>query len=179
MDTELNQLMQRIHQLRDEDLWNMVTVDSYHYRPEALVYAKAEIERRGISDQRTEITTIPMPLQSMANLGNRLVSAICARVFHLGLLSSFFVFGWANYDSYSHMYEGSCSDCFVYFGYPFELYEAGGFIGGQGILWLGLLADVSIALTTGICFGWILNLLFHRVITTLKVARQSRAYPSL
>jgi hypothetical protein len=119
-------------------------------------------------------TTTPMPLQAIANWGNRIMSAIRCQAFWLGLLSSFLVFGWANYNSYTKMYEGSCDDCFVYFGFPFDLYQGGGYAGGQGMLWLGLMANISIALLTGICFGWLLKLFLQRGTAT-RAATKNQA----
>jgi hypothetical protein len=84
------------------------------------------------TERQVDKMTTPMPLHAIANRGNSIMSAICYQAFWLSLLGSLLVLSWANYDSYTNMYEGSCDDCFVYFGTPFDLYQAGGFAGGKG-----------------------------------------------
>jgi hypothetical protein len=39
----------------------------------------------------------------------------------------------------------SCSDCFFPFGRPFTLFTEGGFAGGGGFVWTGLVADAALA----------------------------------
>lgn len=64
MANELEQLMGRISELPNEDLLRMVNVDFIQYRTEALAYAKAEIERRGLSFNQTDINgTDPLEYQ--------------------------------------------------------------------------------------------------------------------
>jgi hypothetical protein len=46
---DLTELRQRIHGLSDEELWQMVSVDSAQYRQAALDYAKSEIRERGLT----------------------------------------------------------------------------------------------------------------------------------
>jgi hypothetical protein len=38
----------------------------------------------------------------------------------------------------------SCADCFFPYGVPFTLFRGGGFAGGGGIVWLGLVADAAL-----------------------------------
>src|ERR1051325_3073087 len=52
MIDELTELRQRIHNLSDGELWQMVNVDSAQYRRVALDYAKSEIKERGLSLDR-------------------------------------------------------------------------------------------------------------------------------
>ena len=59
MNEEALELQKKITQLSDEQLLEMVTVESGNYRQEALDYAKGELTSRGIdfeptSDSRTE-----------------------------------------------------------------------------------------------------------------------------
>ena len=35
-----------------------------------------------------------------------------------------------------------CWDCFAHYGFPFAYYNMGGFVGGAGIIWPGLLGDL-------------------------------------
>ncbi len=62
----------------------------------------------------------------------------------------------ANYYSYLRM-GGSCDDCFVSFGFPFPLWEEGGFVTVKYILWSGLIADLYLALSAGFLLGWVLK----------------------
>jgi hypothetical protein len=160
MDTELLELMKRISQLRDDELWTMVHVNSAQYRLEALTYARAEISRRGISPDQIAPIRTPIPFKSITTLRNRLVSSIRARTFLIGCLSGSFIFAWANYHSYAHMYKVGLDDFFVYCGFPFDLYRGGGFGGESNVLWPGLVADAAIAALAGLCVGCLFKLLF-------------------
>ena len=63
------------------------------------------------------------------------------------------VFIAANVYSYYRMpAESSMADGFVSFGWPFELYLEGGFVGTQTIIWTGLIGNIAVAL----CVIWIL-----------------------
>ena len=73
-------------------------------------------------------------------------------------------FVWTNVNSYNQMYRDTCYDCFVYFGFPFYLYQTGGFAGPTLILWDGLIANAGIAVCLCICSGWILSRLLKRVL---------------
>ena len=162
MDIELRDLMDRISELRDDELWTIVHGDSAHYRREALTYAKAEINRRGISSDQVETIRTSTPLESIARLRTRLVRAIRNRAFLIGFLSSSLLFAWANYHSYVHMYPVGLYDVLVYYGFPFDLYQTGGFGGPTMVLWPGFIADTAIAALTGVCVGWVFKLLLQR-----------------
>lgn len=47
----------------------------------------------------------------------------------------------------------TCADCFFPHGVPFHLYHEGGFVGGDAIMWGGLLADVVIVMVTAALVG--------------------------
>ena len=71
------QLMQRVSQLQDEDLLRMVFIDSAQYKQEALTYAKAEIERRGVSSKADIIENPPSTASlALAALGRSIWLAI-------------------------------------------------------------------------------------------------------
>jgi hypothetical protein len=73
------------------------------------------------------------------------------------LISSLAVFSLliaANYYSYLRMGYGFCDDCFITFGFPFELWGEGGFVTVRTILWSGLIANISIAVWASLLLGW-------------------------
>jgi hypothetical protein len=74
----------------------------------------------------------------------------------------FLLFIAANYYSYIRMGYGFCDDCFITFGFPFELWGEGGFVTVRRILWSGLIANVSIAVFASILLGWALNKILSR-----------------
>jgi hypothetical protein len=48
------------------------------------------------------------------------------------------------------------------FGFPFDLYQTGGFAGPTGILWGGVISDVAIAILVSTIAGWLLRALISR-----------------
>jgi len=149
----------------NEDLLKMVYLDSDQYRPEALTYAKAEIRKRGITFDRTDlnIAGASMPTLPLAAFGRSLWRARRVLAFALGFAGSLAWFAWLNFDSYRNMYKAHCDDCFVFFGFPFDLYQTGGFAGPTTFLWGGLTADVAIATIGSAGVGWLLNILISRL----------------
>jgi hypothetical protein len=95
-------------------------------------------------------------------LGYRLLATIRRRAFAVGFLIVLLFFVIANIYSYINMPEesGSITHGFVECGYPLELYKYGGYIGTGYILWDGLVADVLIAVLTGVLIGVTFKLLF-------------------
>ncbi len=148
MITESQKLIETISDLRDEDLLRMVYLESDQYRPGALTFAKAEIRQRGIaSEQNAQISVGgPRPDLWLAAFGERIWNSRRTIAFSLGFLASLFWFAKANFDSYQKMYKVNCNDCYVFFGYPFYLYQTGGFAGPTRYLWGGLITDVAIAM---------------------------------
>jgi len=164
MNNELPQLMNRISELGNEDILRMVYIDFAHYRPEAIVYAKAEIDRRGLSlDELDSIRTLGIAHTGrLALVSYRLLATIRRRAFAVGFLIVLLFFVNANIYSYINMPEesGSITHGYVECGFPLELYMYGGYIGTEYILWDGLIADVLIAVITGILIGVTCKLLF-------------------
>src|SRR5262245_60961727 len=148
MITESQKLIDTISNLRDEDLLRMVYLESEQYRPEALTYAKAEIRQRGITTEQIAHVSVggPRPDLWLAAFGERIWKSRRTIALSLGFLGSLFWFAKANFDSYQKMYKVNCNDCYVFFGYPFYLYQTGGFAGPTRYLLGGLITDVAIAI---------------------------------
>lgn len=68
-----------------------------------------------------------------------------------GFLFGILLFAASNLYSYYMMpEESSMADGFVSFGVPFEVYSYGGFYGHSVILWEGIVANIFIALGSGV-----------------------------
>ena len=157
-EIDLEALVQRVSCLQDDELWTLVHVDSAHYRPEALVYAKAEMNRRGVSSRPSRPPQPARRLVSILGFCSALVSVARRNAFRLGFLVSLVLFLWTNHNSYTHRYYGNCDDCFADWGYPFPMYETGGFAGLTTVLWPGFIANTVIAACAGVCLGLALSL---------------------
>jgi hypothetical protein len=156
MNNELQELMQRISKLCDEDLLSIVYIDSLQYRPEAIAYAKAEIERRGIAtDQVNPIhVSTPASKENLAALGYKVLTSIRRNAFTVGFFAVLLFFVGANVYSYMVMpNEPRLADGFEQYGFPFNLYMYGGLAGMSNILWEGLIANLLIAMGVGISMG--------------------------
>jgi hypothetical protein len=164
MTSERERLIETVSAMRDEDLLKMVYLESDQYRPEALTYAKAEIRQRGITFNLTDIINDrdSTPALHLDAFGLTLWRARRFAAFGFGFVSSLAWFAWVNFDSYSNMYKAHCYDCFVYFGFPFDLYQTGGFAGPTKLLWGGLIADVAIAMIVSAIVGLLLKIIVSR-----------------
>jgi hypothetical protein len=152
-------LVETISAMRDEELLRVVYLDSDQYRPEALTYAKAEIRHRGISFEEASLSSARRLMASLPleTLGRPIWKSRGLLAFGLGVMSGLSFFAWANLDSYTHMFREACYDCPVYFGYPFYLYQTGGFAGPTFLLWGGLIGDVAIAIGVSSTVGWLMK----------------------
>jgi hypothetical protein len=56
----------------------------------------------------------------------------------------------------------TCDDCFIKFGFPFWMWEEGGYVGITRVLWAGVVANLSIAVWAGIVLGWASSKLLSR-----------------
>jgi hypothetical protein len=171
MNTDHQELMERVSQLREEDLLRIVYGDPSHNRPEAIAYAKAEMKLRGLSlddleRRKPDDTRVLLPLEAVSR---KIRNVMWANLFGIGFVIGLIPFIWMNIDSYNQMYTSSCSDCFVYFGYPFYLYQTGGFVGPTLILWDGLIGNAAIAISTSFCTAWIVNRVLNRVAARYRV----------
>jgi hypothetical protein len=160
MNTESQKLIETVSNMRDEDLLQMVHLDSVQYLPEALTYAKAEISKRGISFNQTDLinSISSIPDLPFAAFGRSLWKARRLITFGVSFGSSLACFAWANFDSY----RSSCEDCAIFFGFPFNLYQAGGFGGPTTILWGGLIADIAISILVSAVVGWLLKTILSK-----------------
>jgi hypothetical protein len=80
-----------------------------------------------------------------------------SKAYLIASVAVFILFIAANYYSSIRMGYGFCDDCFITFGFPFELWREGGFVGGRTVLWSGLIANISIAVWASILLGWSLK----------------------
>ena len=173
MNASLHKLMQRISEMRDDELLVMVHSDPSQYRLEALAYAKAEINRRGLAcGGPTNAGKPPMPLASITAFCNRLGQAIRDGAFHLGFVITLVVFRWLDYRTSLNV-NTSCDDCFTYSGFPFNRQMSGGFAGVSIILWPGFIGDVAIAVFASVCIGWV----FMRVLCLAIPNRSKECCP--
>jgi hypothetical protein len=163
MNNGLQELMSRISELRNEDILRMVYIDAAQYRPEAIAYAIAEIERRGIALNEIDSVTDSTPAykDKPTGLGYRLLAIIRRKAFAIGFLGVLLFFVAANVYSYIEMPdEPRIADGFEECGFPFKLYMYGGFVSMPYILWDGLIVDILIAMVAGISIGLTCKLLF-------------------
>ena len=86
-----------------------------------------------------------------------------SKTYLIAFVIVFLLFIAANFYSYVRMSYGFCDDCFISFGFPFPLWEEGGFATVRHILWSGLIADLSIAIWTSILLGWVLKKILLKV----------------
>jgi hypothetical protein len=57
----------------------------------------------------------------------------------------------------SYFWRTACSDCFAPHGVPFKLFHEGGFAGGEGFVWMGVLEDTTVALIVALVSGLVWN----------------------
>jgi len=63
----------------------------------------------------------------------------------------------------SEMTAPQCWDCFAHYGFPFAYYNMGGFAGGAGIIWPGLLGDLVIVILGAIVMVAVWEFVSRRV----------------
>jgi hypothetical protein len=73
----------------------------------------------------------------------------------MSLLFSACIFGFAN--NLSLWRPATCADCFFPYGFPFTFYHDGGYAGGAGFVWRGIVADSLILVIFGFLFGYVWN----------------------
>ena len=74
------------------------------------------------------------------------------KIYLIAVLTVFALFAVMNYLSFSRSI--GCADCLISYGFPLPLYEEGGFITIERMLWSGLVADLYLALSLGLLLGW-------------------------
>jgi hypothetical protein len=82
-----------------------------------------------------------------------------SKIFVISFLCGIALFIAINIYSYSQA-NPPCCDFSVSFGFPFELGNYGGFVGGPHIRWSGVIADIFVALATSYILGWIVDKIF-------------------
>ena len=53
----------------------------------------------------------------------------------------------------SYFWRSGCSDCFAPHGIPFTFFHEGGFTGGEGFVWTGVLENITLALAVSLVSG--------------------------
>jgi len=75
-------------------------------------------------------------------------------------------FGVVNYLSFiSPANNFNCDDCLLSFGFPFYLYEKGGFFTVNQFIWSGLIADVLISILLSFVAGIVLKFIWGKLTT--------------
>jgi hypothetical protein len=151
-----SQLMKRIAELPDDELLRIIRADSSQYRFEALVYAKAEIEKRGITVDEIDIIRATSSLDAksapkpLPKIFTWLTSYVAT--FVVSFISALILFVAVYYYTieYPAFIDGD-----GHAGWPFRFYTFGGWAGMSIIDWPYLLADILIALIIGLGIGFI------------------------
>lgn len=87
------------------------------------------------------------------------------KILYIGLVLAVPLFVVLQYLSYLRNEGGTtCLDCSWRFGFPFPLYEYGGFVSYESPFWLGFFGDVAFAFVVGLCLGFALN----RIVESLR-----------
>ncbi|HJX84297.1 MAG TPA: hypothetical protein VJ723_08140 [Candidatus Angelobacter sp.] len=83
----------------------------------------------------------------------------------VGFFASIGLFSVINYRHFHRPV--NCSDCFFPYGVPFTFYQEGGFAGGAGFVWTGVIGDLIVVVAAGIVLGWAWTKIFEAVRTKL------------
>jgi hypothetical protein len=83
----------------------------------------------------------------------------------VGLLASIGLFSVLNYRHFHRPVV--CSDCFFPYGVPFTFYQEGGFAGGAGFVWTGVMGDLIVVAAVGIVLGWACTKILEAARTNL------------
>jgi hypothetical protein len=67
------------------------------------------------------------------------------------MLSVSSLFAIANFQNFSRTV--TCFDCFFPYGLPFTFFREGGYAGGGGLVWRGVVADCLVVSVCGIAVG--------------------------
>jgi hypothetical protein len=86
------------------------------------------------------------------------------KAFIISFLTGMLFFIAINFYYFNKMFWQPCFDCTKSFGIPFLLYESKGIWHIEQILWLGLLADVLVAVACSIVFGIGISFVKARVL---------------
>ena len=89
-------------------------------------------------------------------------SLIKSKAFLIGFLFGFFVFLYVTEiieRKFNIWGGGACFDCAKLTGFPFPYYQQSSFAGSAHFLWIGLIADILIALVFSFVFGLVVRLI--------------------
>jgi len=75
------------------------------------------------------------------------------KAFAAGFLCALLLITGFNVYSYTRMSEEECFDCINGFGFPFRVYQSGTILHLGKVLWLGLTADMLIAILLSVGIG--------------------------
>ena len=153
-------LIERISGLPDDDLLRIIQADSSQYRVDAGVYAKAEMNKRGVVLDETDVDCASSAAKSASGLPHRILSRLTSRAstFSFGFVGGLILFVIANYRAvqYPVFIDGD-----GHAGWPFQFYTFGGWAGMSIIEWPYLLADILISLLiatcSGLAFAWVIG----------------------
>jgi len=159
-----SQLIKRISELPDDDLLRIIYADSSQYRFETVVYAKAEIKKRGVLFDESDINRAisESRARSTSEFAPRTLAFLTSRTttFTIGFIGGLFLCVLANYQSVEYP---TMDDGFGDAGWPFRFYTFGGFVGTTYVHWPLLLADILIGLVIsigiGLIFSWLIRFL--------------------
>jgi hypothetical protein len=76
----------------------------------------------------------------------------------IAVILAVLVLGFANYLEWKR--PTGCVDCFATKGVPFAVYNFGGYQGGAGWVWTGLLADLGATIGSGLIVGFLWSRFF-------------------
>jgi len=62
------------------------------------------------------------------------------------------IFAVANYLHWRRL--ETCDDCFFPYGLPFAFFRKGGYAGGGGIVWVGVIGDAIALILLSVAIGW-------------------------
>lgn len=82
-----------------------------------------------------------------------------SRPFNVGILCGLVLLAAVNYYSYLISGKSQTSHSVQKFGFPFTVYEYGGSVTFERILWFGLIADILIAVIFSLIVGLIFKLI--------------------
>ena len=84
----------------------------------------------------------------------------------VSLLFSGWLLGVANKIAFER--PPTCFDCFEPFGVPWHFYHEGGFAGGAGFIWHGVIGDFLLVVTVGLITGLMWNLISRPLATHIE-----------
>ena len=170
MSEESERLMEHIAGLHDNDLLRMVYLDYAQYQSEAITYAKAEITKRGVYTSQVDLSGIsnatePHPFILRIQRFWRFISMIVqTRAYTVGFVVGCFVFVQLNIQSYRQMMRTAIlSHQLMSYGFPFNWYTFGGYVGMTYIHWWNVVANIIVGIIMCLISGWLFRNLGEKI----------------